>query len=297
MKYFSLFAGIGGLEFGLNGLAECVGISEVKKSSIKIYNKNFKGIKNFGDITKIDFKELPDFDILLGGFPCQSFSIAGLREGFESEKGKMIFYIYELLKVKKPEYIVLENVKGITNHDKGKTMESVIRLLMSLGYYVRVVLLNSLFYGSAQNRERVFFLCSKKDFPIKELKKVNENVLFRDIRQKGNFKFIKRTEFNNQKIEQKRQFNYELIGGYDRVGTITTSQGGGEKLVYEEEADDYRYLTPLECERLQGFPDNWTQGVSDSDRYFALGNAVNCNVSNYLFGDYLKELWWTEEDK
>jgi len=88
-----------------------------------------------------------------------------------------------------------------------------------------------------------------------------------------------------------RQFNFELIGGYDRVGTLTTQEGCGEKLVWEESIGEYRYLTPLECERLQGFKDGWTEGISDNNRYYALGNAVNCNVSEYLFNDYLKDVW------
>jgi DNA (cytosine-5)-methyltransferase 1 len=292
MKYFSLFSGIGGLDYGLHKRAECVGISDIKESSVEIYQKNMGPVKNWGDITKIDFKELPDFDILTGGFPCQSFSLAGLRKGFGDERGKMIFYIYDLLKIKKPKYVVLENVKGIISHNKGKTIRDVVALLISAGYFVRVILLNSIFYGSAQNRERVLFLCAKEDFIEKVPEIKNKEVLFRDIRQKeGPFKIIADTEFNQEKIEQKRQFNFELIGGYDRVGTLTTQEGCGEKLVWEESIGEYRYLTPLECERLQGFKDGWTEGISDNNRYYALGNAVNCNVSEYLFNDYLKDVW------
>jgi DNA (cytosine-5)-methyltransferase 1 len=296
MKYLSLFSGIGGLEYGLNKRAGCIGISEIKESSIKIYEKNYGKINNFGDIIKMDFSKLPDFDILIGGFPCQSFSMAGLRKGFadtNAEKGKMIFYIYELLKEKKPYYVVLENVKGIISHNNGKTIIDIVRLLSSLNYFVRIVLLNALNYGTAQNRERVFFICSKKDFKIKEPIIKDNSVLFRQIRdnRKEEYRYVAKTDFNLQKIEQKRLFNFELIGGYDRVGTLTTQEGCGEKLVYEEGIDDYRYLTPLECERLQGFPDNWTDGIGNNDRYFALGNAVNCKVSDYLFNDYLPSIW------
>ena len=99
MKYFSLFSGIGGLEYGLRKKGKCIGISEIKKSSVRIYERNFGKVKNFGDIKKIKVNELPDFDGLLGGFPCQSFSLAGLRTGFEDKRGKMIFYIYDILKI------------------------------------------------------------------------------------------------------------------------------------------------------------------------------------------------------
>lgn len=292
MKYFSLFSGIGGLEYGLwKGGNKCVGFSEIKKSSIEIYRKNFGGeVKNWGNITKININELPKFDILLGGFPCQSFSLVGSRKGFKDRRGKMIFYIYDILKIKKPKYFVLENVKGLISHNKGKTYRSVFKLLTYAGYNVRCVLLNSLYYGSAQNRERVFFIGSRKDFDIERPEIIDDSKRFRDIKEvDGNFRFVGKEERVVEKIEQKRMFNFELIGGYDRVGTLTTQYGCGEKLVWEDKW--FRYLTPLECERLQGFPDGWTEGVSDSARYWALGNAVNCNVSNYLFNKYLSKVW------
>ena len=292
MKYFSLFSGIGGLDYGIRD-KECVGISEIKQSSVNIYQENMGNIRNYGDITKINPKKLPDFDLLVGGFPCQTFSMAGLRKGFKDKKGKMIFYIYDILKEKNPKYVVLENVKGIISHNNGKTIKSVVKLLSNLGYYVRIVLLNSIYYGSAQNRERVFFLASKKDFPKKIPVIIDDSKRFRDIRQKNTiYKYIKKTENNILKINQKKKFNFELIGGYDRVGTLTTQQGCGEKLVYEDEFEDFRLLTILECERLQGFPDDWTKNATDNNRYFAIGNAVNCNVSEYLFKNYLKGVWF-----
>jgi len=292
-KYFSLFAGIGGLEFGLwKGGNECVGFSEIKNSAIKVYKKNFGDIQNYGDITRLDINQLPDFDILLGGFPCQSFSLAGARMGFNDRRGKMIFYIYDILKMKKPRWFVLENVKGLLSHNKGKIYKDVFKLLTYVGYYVRCVLLNALNYGSAQNRERLFFIGSLEDFEIVKPEVIDNTKRFRDIREiDGNFKFIDKKERIVEKIEGKRKFNFELIGGYDKVGTLTTQFGCGEKLVWEEKDRWFRYLTPLECERLQGFPDNWTSGISDSQRYFVLGNAVNCNVSDYLFNNYLKKVW------
>ena len=291
MKYFSLFSGIGGLEYGLqNSDNQCVGFSEIKRSSIEIYKRHFSGVKNYGDITKININELPDFDILLGGFPCQSFSLAGGRKGFKDRRGKMIFYVYDILKAKRPKHFVLENVKGLINHDRGKTYKSVFKLLMFAGYNVRCVLLNSSYYGSTQNRERIFFLGSRDNFDIKIPEIVDDTKRFRDIREKnGNFRFIDKNEKTINKIEQKKKFSFELIGGYDRVGTLTTQYGCGEKLVWEK--DWFRYLTVKECERLQGFPDDWTKGISDNQRYWQLGNAVNCNVSKYLFNSYLPEVW------
>jgi len=289
MRYFSLFTGIGGLDYGLNG--ELVGWSEIKKGSIKVFGKKVKA-ENYGDIKKMNYRELPDFDMLLGGFPCQSFSLVGTRKGFEDKKGQMIFDIYNLLKEKKPDYFVLENVKGILSHDNGKTYLNVHKLLKYAGYCVRVLLLNSCWFGSAQSRERVFFIGSRNYFDEKEVVKVDNSKRFRDIRDndESNYKFIKLTDRVWNKINQKRKFNFELVGGYDRVGTLTTQYGCGEKLV--QEGDEWRILTVKECERLQGFPESWTEGVSDNQRYWMLGNAVNCNVSDYLFNDYLKGLWY-----
>lgn len=292
LKYFSTFTGIGGLDMGLEELGfECVGFSDIKESSIKVYKSHYPKHQGFGDITKIDFKTIPDFDILTGGFPCQAFSLAGLREGFKDKKGKLIFYLHDLLVTKQPQYFALENVKGILNHDEGKTHDKVVRLLMSAGYHVRPILLNAMHYGSAQSRERVIYLGSKTPFELEKPIIKNDKVVFRDIRDEvGPFKELPRSQREMDKVEQKRDFSHELIGGYDRVGTLTTNQGCGEKCVGYK--DYVRYLTPLECERLQGFPDGWTKGISDSDRYFALGNAVNCNMSRYIFKEFLKNIWF-----
>lgn len=297
MRLFSLFTGIGGLDYGLRNRSKLVGYSEIKKSSIEVFEKHNKDkAKNYGDITKLDLENLPDFDILTGGFPCQSFSLAGLRKGFDDfkgNKGQMIFFIYRLLLKKKPQFAVLENVKGLMTHNGGKTYKDVFKLLQSAGYNVRIILLNALYYGSVQNRERLIFLCSKIDFDVKKPMIIDQSKRFRDILDKESvYKYYTRGDRNIEKLEQTRQFNYELIGGYDRIGTLTTQFGCGEKAVWDEKSQWFRYLTPIECERLQGFPNNWTQGISDANRYWALGNAVNCNMSEYLFNNYLVGLWW-----
>jgi DNA-cytosine methyltransferase len=288
MKYLSLFTVIGGLDAGMDKLGfDCVGFSEIKESSIKIYNEHFPDRKNYGDITEISYKELPSFDILTGGFPCQSFSLAGLRKGLNDTRGIMILHIYNLLVAKKPKYFVLENVKGILSHDKGQTYIKIHQLLKSAGYFVRTVLLNSRHFGSAQARERVFFLGSLEDFPIKRPEKTKDSVLFKDIRDIEADKKFEKIGFDDLK-----DFDLELIGDYDRVGTLTTGNGCGNKKVAVGE--DFRGLSILECERLQNFPEGWTnvEGVKDRDKYWALGNAVNYSVSEYLFGEYLKGLWY-----
>lgn len=294
MRYFSLFTGIGGLDNGLEKRgAQCVGFSEIRKSSEAIYKRHYPSHRNFGDITEIEYASMPDFDVLTGGFPCQSFSLAGLRKGLEDSKGKkgaMVLYIHKILMAKQPSFFVLENVKGILNHDKGRTYTKIFRLFESAGYHVRVVMLNALYYGSAQSRERVIFIGSRDKFSLSRPRIVDDTKRFRDVfdADESKYRQIKETDRNMQKIEQLLQFSFELIGKWDRVGCLTTQMGCGEKAV--QWGKKWRMPTVLECERLQGFPDGWTDGVADSSRYFALGNAVNCKVSDYLFNEYIPEV-------
>lgn len=156
MKYFSTFSGIGGFELAMPDGFECVGFSEILDPAIKIYNKKFKNHKNYGDITKIRGGELPDFDLFVGGFPCQTFSIAGKRKGFEDTRGTLFFDIARILEAKKPRFILLENVKGLLSHDEGKTFKTIIKTLDGLGYDVEWCVYNSTDFGRPQSRPRVY---------------------------------------------------------------------------------------------------------------------------------------------
>ena len=208
MKYFSMFSGIGGFELGIQrgstknlatkeqprcetekneeignkeGQREqhnninstgftCVGYSEIDKYSIQTYKKNFgEEVRNYGDATKINPEELPDFDMLCGGFPCQAFSIAGKRAGFEDTRGTLFFDIARILKVKRPKIVLLENVKGLLNHNKGETFSVILQTLDELGYETQWMVLNSKFFGVPQNRERVFIIGSVRGEPRPEI--------------------------------------------------------------------------------------------------------------------------------
>jgi DNA (cytosine-5)-methyltransferase 1 len=200
MKYLSLFSGIGGFELGIQqayenitsqgkqqessevsgstisgsvkinqsnkssfrGNITCVGYSEIDKYAIQIYEKHFKH-KNWGDITKIRTEEIPDFDLLVGGVPCQSWSIAGKRKGFEDERGNMWFQYSKILRVKQPKFFVAENVKGLLSHEGGKSMERICEELCGCGYAIDFEVLNSKNYGVPQNRERVFIVGVRLD--------------------------------------------------------------------------------------------------------------------------------------
>ena len=158
MKYFSMFSGIGGFELGIelsNIDAECVGYSEVDKYAISIYQRHFPDHKGFGDATKIRTEELPDFDLLVGGFPCQSFSVAGKRGGFKDTRGTLFFELARVLRDKRPRYFLFENVKNLLSHDSGKTFQTILKVLADLGYDVQWSIYNSKNYVP-QNRERIY---------------------------------------------------------------------------------------------------------------------------------------------
>ncbi len=165
MKFMDFCAGIGGGRLGLeNNNAECVAHSEIDMVTNQTYQLFFgEEEKNFGDLMKINTNELPDFDILIGGFPCQTFSIVGKRAGFEDYRGQIIYGLIKILKEKNTPYFILENVKGLVNHNKGETLKTILNSLSDAGYYVDYKVLNSENYGVPQLRERIYFIGIKKE--------------------------------------------------------------------------------------------------------------------------------------
>ena len=273
----------------------CIGYSEIDKYAIQIYEKHFKH-KNYGDATTIDTKQLPDFDLLVGGFPCQAFSIAGKRKGFDDTRGTLFFEIARILADKRPRYFVLENVKGLLSHDEGKTFQTILGVLTDLGYEYQWQVLNSKNFGVPQNRERVFIVGHlrgeprPKVFPIGESDGISSE---KNSRQQGEREricstidsrygalrnsgetYIKRCiPVLTPNREQKRQNGRRFKTNGEPAFTLTGQDIHG---VYD--GLKIRRLTPTECERLQGFPDGWTEGISDTQRYKCLGNAVTTNV-------------------
>lgn len=319
MKYLSLFSGIGGFEVGIQqayelqrlcienqgqsegssprdsqgqrgeqsndgseGLA-CVGYSEIDKYAISIYERHFPDHKNYGDITKIDASTLPEFDLVVGGFPCQSFSIAGKRGGFEDVRGTLFFDIARLLKERKPRLCLLENVKGLLSHEGGKTFATIIATLDELGYDLQWQVLNSKDFGVPQNRERVLIVghlrgTSRPEvFPfiggsITSPSRDGTKILHENI--SGNLA----TRDTATSLRTGASKNYQTV--VEPNGQNIQSEGNSPESQCESgpETHSIRRLTPTECERLQGFADGWTEGVSDTQRYKCLGNAVTVNV-------------------
>jgi len=224
------------------------------------------------DIREVPATDIPNHDLLTAGFPCQSFSIAGKRGGFEDTRGTLFFEIARIAKQKQPRLLLLENVKGLLSHDKGKTFGVILNTLDELGYDCQWQVLNSKNFGVPQNRERVFI--------IGHLRGQRRPEVFPFEKGDGTAR-IKRLGH----MEGFRRYNQT----YDESGIVEaldTSSGGGHQPCIPE-GTKIRRLTPTECERLQGFPDNWTEGISDTQRYKCLGNAVTTNVITAI-GDKLK---------
>jgi DNA (cytosine-5)-methyltransferase 1 len=165
IKFIDLFAGLGGTRIGFQqaceelGIeSECVFTSEIKPYAVEIYQHNFSNDEIHGDITQIDAKEIPNFDFLLGGFPCQAFSVAGSRKGFEDTRGTLFFDVARVIKEKKPKGFLLENVEGLVSHDKGRTLQTIINVLEELGYHVDWKVLDSSDFGVAQRRKRIYII-------------------------------------------------------------------------------------------------------------------------------------------
>lgn len=280
----------------------CVGYSEINKYADQIYQSKFPEHKNYGDITKINEKELPDFDLFVGGFPCQAFSVAGKRGGFDDTRGTLFFDCARILKEKQPRNFILENVKGLLSHDNGRTFKTIINTLTELGYCVEWQVLNAKNFGVPQNRERVFIvghlggIPERKVFPLggneqetSELQTPKRNIkLFNPFDEK--YSDISRTlntgcggptTKNGQiVIEQLNNPSHsnDRVYGTDGLSPTLNTMQGGNRQPFIPEKSRIRRLTPLECERLMGYPDGWTEGLSDTQRYKTLGNGIVSNV-------------------
>lgn len=354
----------------------CVWSNEWDKYAADIYEKNFRpiqqslsersegdnntpdksfqrqrmgsGVIDRRDIRAIDTKEIPDHDLLCAGFPCQSFSIAGKRLGFEDTRGTMFFEIARIIRDKRPRYFLLENVKGLLSHDEGKTFQTILGVLSDLGYEYQWQVLNSKDFGVPQNRERVFIVGHLRGtrrpevFPIGESYSISHQT--KHAKQAGRSRVSSTIDARYGALRNAGETYLQYIGGikgkrdmwlkdnkqnsrnfsqgqrvYSSDGIASTLAGnagglGGKTGLYavpvltpnrqkkrqngrrfKDNGDPaftltsqdrhgiydglrIRRLTPTECERLQGFPDGWTEGISDTQRYKCLGNAVTTNV-------------------
>jgi len=237
IKIFEMFSGYGGASFGLkkaNISFKSIGISEIDKYAIQCYNQNFPNIKNYGDCKNINPQELPDFDLLSGGFPCQAFSVAGKRKGELDPRGTLFYDIIRIAEIKQPKYILLENVKGLTNKTFKETFNKILSELKRIGYDVIWKILNTKDYGIPQNRERVFFICKlgKWDFnefqfpSSEELTIFIKDILEKDVNEKYNL-----SEKQIKAIKERLNFKGGIINGSISPSLLSRDYKDGGKRV------------------------------------------------------------------
>lgn len=339
LTFIDLFAGIGGFRLGMTRAGFTpVGWCEIDKHAQKTYRANFntEGEWFADDITKIEPREMPDFDILCGGFPCQAFSIAGKRRGFSDTRGTLFFEVARIAKEKQPRFLFLENVKGLLSHNKGETFLTILSTLDELGYDCQWQVLNSKDFGVPQNRERVFIVGHLRGTSRPEVFPFtgsNPKTLTQLVGGRQGYRVydingtsctlaseaggmgtktglyatpVLTPDFTNKKMNKKSQigssngnmftidgtsvhgvliydpYNKSLPSDQKNTTTLRTNHFNRNAWILNDSLK-IRRLTPLECFRLQGFPDSHFKkakqaGLSDSQLYKQAGNAVTVNV-------------------
>jgi len=322
-KFIDLFAGIGGFRLAMQNLGgKCVFTSEWDKDAQKTYRANF-GEVPFGDITKEETKKfIPDgFDVLCAGFPCQAFSIAGKRGGFEDTRGTLFFDVAEIIKRKKPKAIFLENVKGLRNHNGGKTLATILNVLRNdLDYFVpEPQIINAKDFGVPQQRERIYIVGFRKDQGVIEFeypKPLKKKLKFADVKEKKvpATKYFLSTQYVQTLINHKERheskgngFGYAIIPDDGIANSIVVGGMGRERnLVYDHRITDFtptthikgivnregiRKMTPREWARLQGFPDKYVIPVADASAYKQFGNSVAVPAIQATANEILKKIY------
>ncbi len=364
-----MFSGIGGFEAGIGDHGDCVGYSEINKYAEAIYQYHYPEHKGFGDGTRIVSSTLPDFDILVGGFPCQSFSIAGKGAGFQDHRGNLFFEIVRILSDKRPRYFILENVKGLLSNEHGETFIAILKALTNIGYILQWEVCNSRNFGVPQSRERVYFVghltgerrpevfpigrSNSEDNDRQRLMQLNEgasqgqrvydpqglattistdtggqgsstglylvaegkkhkrkpkdgkiqggdgsSIGERVYDPSGNVPSLMTQERTIPKVMATQLLNLNMNGRRQKDNDepmFTLDSSGTQGVTVDNQI---RRLTPIECERLQGFSEDYTKyglfedgikELSDRQRYNCLGNAVTTTVVRYIIERMFKE--------
>ncbi len=316
IKFMDFCSGIGGGRLGLerNGF-ECVGHSEIDDKSDKTYNLFFNDYNNYGDLMKIDTKKLPDFDFMVGGFPCQTFSIVGKREGFNDDRGNIIYGLIDILVKKNIKYFLLENVKGLVNHDKGRTFKIIQNKLENSGYNVYSKVLNSCNFGVPQKRERIYLVGIRKDldnhkfeFPKGKL----YNYDFEDFIDEDNsyifdennatFQRYLNNKYNKDKYTVDEILSWDNIvidtrqsdlRTYERI--FPTLRTGRHGLLYVKDGV-IKKLNGYESLLLQGFPKEISKKIKNNADFnnnrilSQAGNAMTVNVIEEIVKSMINSL-------
>ena len=325
MKFIDLFCGIGGFRIGFerNGF-ECIFSSDFDQKVREVYKDNFNE-EPFGDITQVVANEIPDFDVLTAGFPCQPFSISGLKKGFGDTRGTLFFDICRIIEEKKPKVVVLENVKHLIHHDKRRTINVILSNLKDLGYNVNYKVLNAKDFGLPQNRERIFIVGSLNgtfEFDLMEKKQSKPLRHFLESNSNSDFEFLNNDEFtildqdlvNNNKqsglifigYRNKNGFKKGVRPGtihlnrahrqpnriYDIDGyhpTLPSQEPSGRFFVFDKITKKVRKLTIKECYKIMGFPENFRLSDSLATCYKQIGNSVAVNITDELSKQLVKQ--------
>ena len=315
-KAIDLFAGIGGIRMGFDNAfgkdIETVFVSEWDEPAQKTYKANYKDSFDIaGDITLVDEKDIPNFDICLAGFPCQAFSLAGRRQGFDDDykgncRGTLFLDVARICEYHKPKVIFCENVKGLTIHDRGRTFRIICDTFEKLGYTVFSKVLNSKDFGVPQNRERIYIVCFRKDLNVESFEfpeGTNQEVCLKDIIDDAPIPskyylsdtYVETLRQHKARHESKGNgFGYEIRDWDGIAGAIVCGGMGRERnLVIDEREhsmiptthikgeinkEGIRKMTPREWARLQGFPDTFKLELADTHLYKQFGNSVTVNV-------------------
>jgi DNA (cytosine-5)-methyltransferase 1 len=307
LKFMDFCAGIGGGRLGLERIGlQCVSYSEIDKKASRTYELLYDSSeKNYGDLMKIDSKTLPDFDLMIAGFPCQTFSVIGQRKGMDDHRGQVIYGLSKILREKNIKYFILENVKGLVNHDRGNSIKEILRELTDSGYEVKWRVLNSLGLGVPQMRERVYFVGVRKDlvksffnyeFPV-SVKRPPLNDYFIDdteleMKEKertfATFRRYLANKYNNNNFSIEKLLQEELLVLDTRQsdlrlyrGKVPTLRTGRHGILYVKNGK-FRKLSGFESLLLQGFPQDLAlkvkDKVTDKDLLSQAGNAMTVNA-------------------
>lgn len=307
-RFIDLFCGVGGIRMGMDSQENfsCVFSSDINAECQKTYEANYGEIP-FGDITKVDVNEdVPEHDILCGGFPCQPFSICGLQQGFEDTRGTLFFDICRIIEAKHPDVVFLENVKHLVHHDHGNTLSVILNTLEQLGYTVRWRVLNAADFGVPQNRERIIIIGSTLGtFDFDKIPTVERVKLIDFLDKDGPFEFLNPTDYTLLDNPVKQNKSGLIFAGYRnrkirvagvRPGTehlsrvhkqpnriysvlgthptLPSQETSGRFFVLLQDGYTVRKLTINECWRIMGFPENFIKPSAIGEQYRQLGNSV-----------------------
>lgn len=299
-KCASFFAGVGGIDLGFSKYFDTIYANEYNPKPVETFEQNFDLKVDLRDIREVKAKEIPDFDVMLAGFPCQAFSLAGHRQGFDDAKGRgnLFFELERIFKEKQPKVVFLENVKNLVAHDKGNTLKIIIQKLEDAGYFVKYKVLNTMEYGNTpQNRERIYIVAFKSkehhdkfEFPnkIQLTTKISDIVDF-DHKEDGKYYYTKDSFKHYEKLKSeiiKSTTVYQWRRQYVRENksnvcpTLTANCGtGGHNVPLVLTKYGIRKLTPQECFLFQGFPKNFKlPKQANSHLYKQAGNSVSVKV-------------------